>query len=89
MTKRLTIIRDEARHRRGGVPERAGHGLRREDVEAVQGVVGGGGSVDVRTCETCRYYLGDGCCRIDLEDECAAGNYEAWEEKDNAEQEKD
>ena len=35
-----------------------------------------------RRCETCRYYLGDGCCRMDLEDECAAGGFEAWEGKD-------
>lgn len=32
-----------------------------------------------RKCETCRFYLGDGCCRMDLEDECAAGGFEAWE----------
>lgn len=34
-----------------------------------------------RKCETCRYYLGNGCCRLDLEDECAAGGLEAWEER--------
>lgn len=37
----------------------------------------------MKNCETCRYYLGDGCCRIDVEDECAAGNYEAWEARDD------
>ena len=36
-----------------------------------------------RSCATCRYYLGNGCCRIDLEDECGAGRFEAWEAKDN------
>ena len=33
------------------------------------------------TCDTCRHYLGGGCCRINLEAECAAGEYEAWEPK--------
>lgn len=36
-----------------------------------------------RECETCRYYLGNGCCRIDLEAECGAGQFEAWEAKDH------
>lgn len=35
-----------------------------------------------RRCETCRFYLGNGCCRMDLEDECGAGGFEAWEWKD-------
>lgn len=35
-----------------------------------------------KNCETCRYGLGGGCCRINLEGECAAGEYEAWEPKD-------
>jgi hypothetical protein len=34
-----------------------------------------------RSCETCRHDLGGGYnnCRINLEAECAAGEYEAWE----------
>jgi len=32
-----------------------------------------------RDCETCRHYLGGGLCRINLEAECGAGCYEAWE----------
>ena len=37
-----------------------------------------------RCCETCRHDLGGGYdnCRINLEAECAAGDYEAWEPKD-------
>ena len=37
-----------------------------------------------RNCETCCYDLGGGYknCRINLEAECAAGKYEAWEPKD-------
>lgn len=37
-----------------------------------------------RSCATCRYNLGGGYnnCRINLEAECAAGEYEAWEPKD-------
>lgn len=40
-----------------------------------------------RCCETCRYDLGGGYnnCKINLEAECGAGKYEAWEPKeDNA-----
>ena len=39
-----------------------------------------------RCCETCRYDLGGGYdnCRINLEAECSAGNYEAWEPKETA-----
>lgn len=34
------------------------------------------------TCATCRYYLGGGCCRIHLEDECCeGGGFEAYEER--------
>ena len=32
-------------------------------------------------CDTCANYLGGGCCRINLEAECSAGDYEAWEAK--------
>ena len=34
-----------------------------------------------KRCETCRHNLGGGYnnCRINLEKECAAGEYEAWE----------
>lgn len=41
---------------------------------------------DGRCCETCRYYLGGGYsnCRINLEAECAAGEFEAWEEAKDA-----
>lgn len=31
------------------------------------------------SCETCRYYLGGGCCRINVEDECGKGEHELWE----------
>ena len=36
-----------------------------------------------RCCETCRYDLGGGYnnCKINLEAECGAGDYEAWEPK--------
>jgi len=37
-----------------------------------------------RCCETCRHYLGGGCCRINLEAECAAGEFEAWEAREDA-----
>lgn len=34
------------------------------------------------SCEGCRNYLGGGCCRLNLEDECAAGGgYELWEDE--------
>ena len=34
------------------------------------------------TCKGCRNYLGGGCCRLNLEDECAAGGgYEMWEDE--------
>lgn len=38
------------------------------------------------SCEGCRYNLGGGYdnCRINLESECAAGGYEAWEPKPGA-----
>ena len=37
-----------------------------------------------KCCETCRHYLGGGYnnCRLNLEAECAAGEFEAWESKD-------
>lgn len=40
-----------------------------------------------RCCETCRHDLGGGYdnCRINLEAECSAGNYEAWEPKESIE----
>ena len=38
-----------------------------------------------KCCATCRYHLGGGCCRINLEAECAAGEYEAWEPKEDDE----
>lgn len=38
-----------------------------------------------KRCDACRYNLGGGHsnCRINLEAECAAGEYEAWESKDD------
>lgn len=36
-----------------------------------------------RTCATCKYHLGGGQCRQNLELECAAGEYEAWEQKED------
>lgn len=37
-----------------------------------------------KCCETCRYDLGGGYnnCRINLESECALGDFEAWEPKE-------
>jgi len=32
-------------------------------------------------CLTCKHYLGGGYCKINLEAECAAGYFEAWEPK--------
>ena len=42
-------------------------------------------SLDNRCYETCRYSLGGGYnnCRMNLEAECAAGDFEAWEAKEN------
>lgn len=39
-----------------------------------------------RQCETCRHWLGGGYdnCRINLEDECGAGYFEAWEAREDA-----
>ena len=34
-----------------------------------------------RSCATCRQHLGGGLCRVNLEAECGAGEFEAWEEK--------
>lgn len=31
------------------------------------------------SCEGCKWYLGGGCCRLNAEDECGAGDYELWE----------
>ena len=36
-------------------------------------------------CDGCRHYLGGGHCRINLEKECADGDFEAWEEEEHAE----
>lgn len=34
------------------------------------------------SCAGCKHDLGGGCCRINLEDECAAGGgYEMWEDE--------
>lgn len=32
-----------------------------------------------RSCETCKHHLGAGACQINLENECGAGEFEAWE----------
>ena len=32
------------------------------------------------SCEGCRHNLGGGCCRINEEAECGAGDRELWEE---------
>lgn len=32
-------------------------------------------------CEGCRYDLGGGCCRINMEAECGAGERELWEDE--------
>ena len=39
---------------------------------------------EAKACETCRYDLGGGHnnCKINLEAECAAGGYEAWEARE-------
>lgn len=31
------------------------------------------------SCDGCKYYLGGGYCRMNLESECAAGEFEMWE----------
>lgn len=38
----------------------------------------------IHTCDTCRHYLGGGCCRINLEAECGKGEFEAWEPKEGS-----
>ena len=37
-----------------------------------------------RCCETCKHDLGGGYnnCRVNLEAECAAGGFEAWEARE-------
>ena len=34
------------------------------------------------SCDNCKHYLGGGCCRSNLEKECAAGDFEAWEARE-------
>lgn len=35
------------------------------------------------SCVGCKHHIGDGCCRINLESECAAGGgYEAWQPRE-------
>lgn len=32
------------------------------------------------SCEGCKWYLGDGCCRMNVETECRdGGGFELWE----------
>ena len=38
-----------------------------------------------KSCETCRFYLGGGCCAVSLEQECQDGGLQAWEEKKDRE----
>ena len=33
------------------------------------------------SCAGCKYDLGGGCCRINEEAECMAGEFESWEDK--------
>lgn len=33
----------------------------------------------MNTCFGCKHYLGGGCCRMNLESECAAGDREMYE----------
>lgn len=33
----------------------------------------------LKCCETCGNHLGGGSCRLNLEAECGAGGFEAWE----------
>ncbi|MDD3029799.1 MAG: hypothetical protein PHS57_05925 [Alphaproteobacteria bacterium] len=35
-----------------------------------------------KSCLGCVHYLGGGCCRINLEAECAAGYFEMYEAKE-------
>lgn len=37
-----------------------------------------------KSCDTCRHHFGGGYnnCRINLEAECAAGGFEAWEPRE-------
>lgn len=42
-----------------------------------------------KDCSTCMHWLGGiyECCRLNLEDECKAGEYEAWTPKHKPSQE--
>lgn len=33
------------------------------------------------SCEGCRYDLGGGCCRMNMEAECGEGDRELWEDE--------
>lgn len=37
------------------------------------------------SCNGCKHYLGGGCCRMNLESECAAGGFEMYETKNDSE----
>ena len=44
----------------------------------------GGAMMEHVSCAGCKHDLGGGCCRINEEAECAAGEFELWErEKDD------
>lgn len=34
----------------------------------------------MKTCDSCREYLGGGSCNLSMEMECRDGGFEAWEE---------
>jgi hypothetical protein len=34
--------------------------------------------MESKTCATCKYYLGGGCCNMNLEEECGEGMFEMW-----------
>lgn len=35
----------------------------------------------MKGCEGCIHFLGGGCCRMNLERECADGDFEMWEDE--------
>lgn len=38
------------------------------------------------SCDGCKWYLGDGCCRINAEGECReGGGFELWEKETEGE----
>lgn len=39
----------------------------------------------MNTCVGCKHYLGGGCCRMNLERECADGEFELYETESDSE----